>query len=314
MATRRRTRYIIVPTLVCTSIFASGFASADGPIGNFSGYVEHGGAGAGVSQAQPSKDERSLTSSHIAAAGPANAGGPRLVPALRHYWVPACGDNSPATGTEFVCQGAVSACPQPPPNSTVVGPLRMYDFQQRLGPDGQPAPGATWEMVGTACRGFDQIGPADANGRPAPGPSLPELVLAAWRNVRFTPAQVVVQPPGGTLVNLPAIFHTTDATQTFDVTLLGHAVRIYAIPTTYHWNLGDGQTLDTTTPGRPYPARDVTHTYLDHGTRQVSVDVSYRGEFTVDGGPGQPLPGQTTVNGPTADLPVQQARTRLVSH
>jgi PKD repeat protein len=59
----------------------------------------------------------------------------------------------------------------------------------------------------------------------------------------------------------------------------------------YHWKFGDGGDLVTTTPGAPYPSRDITHTYRNSGSYQLTLSVSYGATFRTAGGPVQPVDG-----------------------
>jgi hypothetical protein len=88
-------------------------------------------------------------------------------------------------------------------------------------------------------------------------------------------------------------------------------------PSSYTWHWGDGSTSTTTTPGRPYPSTDVTHTF-EHATRdgpalQVSVDATYTAQYRVDGGPWLRIPDTLTIAGPSTSLPVKQASAVLVA-
>ena len=90
--------------------------------------------------------------------------------------------------------------------------------------------------------------------------------------------------------------------------LLGHEVHVVATPVAYVWHHGDGTTARTSRPGRPYPAKDVTHRYRDTGEDlQVGVDTSYSVVYTVDGGPRQELSGVLTASGPTTAIDVTEA-------
>ena len=45
------------------------------------------------------------------------------------------------------------------------------------------------------------------------------------------------------------------------ITLLGTPVEVEATPVSFNWDWGDGQSLDTTDPGTPYPNYTVSHPY-----------------------------------------------------
>ncbi len=86
------------------------------------------------------------------------------------------------------------------------------------------------------------------------------------------------QPANGALVHLPAIFFAGQPTTTRGtVSVLGLQVRITATPT-WTWTFEPGATFTTTTPGAPYPAKDVTHTYQTTGKRTVELVTTWRGE------------------------------------
>ncbi|TXL63215.1 hypothetical protein [Aeromicrobium terrae] len=117
-----------------------------------------------------------------------------------------------------------------------------------------------------------------------------------------------VQPTDEVLVNIPTIFYTEPQTLRRTVTLLGHQVSVIARPVVYTWHHGDGTTARTSRPGRPYPAKDVTHRYRDTGENlRIGVDTSYAVTYTVDGGPRQELSGTLTAVGPTTTIDVTEA-------
>jgi hypothetical protein len=95
--------------------------------------------------------------------------------------------------------------------------------------------------------------------------------------------QVAYQPEGRVLPKVPVIFFTDLPTQfNKDFKILGVTVRINVKPRSL-WNFGDGTTLLTSKPGRPYPATDITHSYSIPGTYLVSVATIWSGSFTVAG-------------------------------
>lgn len=230
-------------------------------------------------------------------------------PYFEDVFTPACSGNTPDGGADVMCMGATVGCPQNSvPGQAPAGFIRMLHFQREVDAAGKPLPGAGWNNLGAQC-----MGPNDpALAAAAAGPTLPQLVIRAWQSVPIAKNTAVVQPAGTTLVNLPAIFSTKAAAQDFPLTILEHSVVLHAVPVEYRWHFGDGTTTTTTGPGAPYPSKDITHDYPRRGDYRVSVDVLFRGEFTVDGGADQPLPGQTTVIGPTTPLAVVPATTRLV--
>jgi hypothetical protein len=180
--------------------------------------------------------------------------------------------------------------------------LRMRLFLRET----QPVTGP-WELTGSACV---PVG-ADSGSQP----SLLELAVRQWRRVEIPVPGLQVQPPGGrTLVNLDTIVFTDGAPREWPVRLLGRDVTIRAIPVSYRWRFGDGENRVTDDPGAAYPAQTVWHVFTEPGPTWASVDVTYRGEFQVDGAGGWiPIPGRVTRPGTPVALTVVEQRTELVA-
>lgn len=196
-------------------------------------------------------------------------------------------------------------------------------------PDGasDPAPAAPNEPVvggpttdpgpnGTTCE-LDSAGVVQCHYRPVTDEepdgdderTLTEGdVLRATRTIGLPSLAVQVQPGDETLVNVPTIFYAEPRPFARSVDLLGFDVDLSASPVQYVWNHGDGTATSTTTPGRPYPAMEITHRYRKPAKNvRPRVDVTYRVRFRVDGGPWQTI-GQTLLaSGPAAQLQVSEA-------
>jgi len=197
---------------------------------------------------------------------------------------------TPGQGTDTTCSTAYSC-----PDETQI----RYNVWRR-------EPGGDWVMIGTQCRGGspdDETVPAVTAGD----------VLREVRRLPLPKAQLAIQPADRTLVNLDTVFSTTAPKFDRTVTILGQRVRIIAKPTRYAWHFGDGATLTTATPGRPYPAMDVTHQYTKAGqTHRPRVDVTFSISYSVDGGPTQSLAQTITTEGPAASLTTREATPVLV--
>jgi hypothetical protein len=136
----------------------------------------------------------------------------------------------------------------------------------------------------------------------------PGLVLQALRRVGLPALEVRTQPADKTLVNFDTIFYTKPATVTRTITLLGQRVDVEATPSSYTWNHGDGTDATTSTPGAPYPAKDIVYDYIHaHITVQTSVDVTYDARFRVAGGTWRDIPAAVTIAGPPSDLRISEA-------
>jgi hypothetical protein len=146
----------------------------------------------------------------------------------------------------------------------------------------------------------------------------PELtegdVRRAVSEIPMPALRVTVQPAGRTLVNVPTILHTDPRPVRESITLLGHDIDVEATPTGYTWHHGDGTSRTTTRPGRPYPAKDVTHTYQRTADQvSIRVDTTYTVRYRVDGGAWTPLGQPLTATGAATPLEVAEAAPVLVS-
>jgi hypothetical protein len=140
-----------------------------------------------------------------------------------------------------------------------------------------------------------------------------EQVLAESKNVMFPKLRVKVQPAGRTLVNLDTIVYTDQSRVSLHtVTILGFPVAIEAIPMSYTWNFGDGASATTTTPGRPYPTKDITHKYMKKAGVRLSLTTHYAARFNVAGSGWQYVDGLVPITGPVTPLQVREAVPVLV--
>lgn len=158
-------------------------------------------------------------------------------------------------------------------------------------------------MAGQQC-----LGPDEVNQAP-----VPVLTLEDFRRLPLPPAVVHIQPGNGrTLINVPTNVYLDASTRLIPTQVLGQPVQVRAIPTEYRWTFGDGTALATHDPGAPYPDLRTTHTYRSAGTVPVAVTTTYRGEYSVNGGPWLPVDGTAEVATPPVPLVVVAARNELV--
>jgi len=210
-----------------------------------------------------------------------------------------CADEGDATG----------ACDSPRACTVAGGVGTLYSVSRR--PVGSP--GAQFEAFAVVCLtageedGFDVI--------------TWRRVWSVMRQLDWPQADLLVQPVGGrTLVNFETnVFTSTTEPSIQRVALLGQNVEIRATPSSYTWHWSDGSKPgQTDDPGAAHvdgtPHR-VFHVYSDAGVRvRPSVDVTYRGEFRVEGegSPWRPIPETLTVAGDPVVLEVVAARVQLV--
>jgi hypothetical protein len=136
----------------------------------------------------------------------------------------------------------------------------------------------------------------------------PGMILSAAKRLGLPALEVHVQPAGKTLVNFPTIFYTHPRPFDHTITLLGQSIEIQAQPARYGWVFGDGATLSSTSPGRPYPAKDITHLYANaHITLRPRVDVTYSIRYQIGSSGWEQLSETVTVPGPPATLRIAEA-------
>ena len=161
-----------------------------------------------------------------------------------------------------------------------------------------------WTPLGMRCAGPQGPPPAAT-----PKPQVtPGLVLTELRRIGLPSLEARTQPRDKTLVNFATIFYAEPRAFTRNLTLLGQSVDVEATPSSFTWHYGDGSSTTTSSPGAPYPAKDVTHSYTDaHTTVQTSVDVTYSARFRVGNAAWQTIPDTVTIAGPAGALRISEA-------
>jgi hypothetical protein len=170
------------------------------------------------------------------------------------------------------------------------------------------APGAETPL-GLVCSGDG----APENVPAAAPPQVTEaMILRAFRRIPLPALRSQSQPDDKTLINFDTIFFTQAEPLTRQLTLLGQRVRLEITPSRFEWVHGDGTTATTTTPGAPYPAKDIVHRYADaHRTVAHRVVVTWSAEYALNGGALQPVNGTVTTTGPATPLRVAEASPAL---
>jgi len=161
--------------------------------------------------------------------------------------------------------------------------------------------------------GFDCIARSEA-GVEAPEPVVITVSLQEFRQLGVEPSVANAGPLTEWLpVNMVNVLYAESETQTFDIELLGTPVSVRAIPTSYHWDLGDGNTITTTKPGKPFPDEEVSSTYRYEGWYDVTLTTTFRGEFSVNGGEWQDIDGTIEVASDPVEIFSKSLESRLVN-
>lgn len=154
------------------------------------------------------------------------------------------------------------------------------------------------------------VGPGD--------PTDPASVAAELRDHLPVPNVTISANPDVGLVALPSWFWVDGydgSPITASDTLGGVTVDVEITPQQYRWSFGDGGSLETTSPGQPYPAQsDVRHAYEQSslsadGAFTVTVEITFSARYRVNGGAWQSLDAITRSF--TQDYPVQQLQSVL---
>jgi hypothetical protein len=275
-----RSIFLMIPILMFSTVPACADPDVNGGSGQDQIFLE-------ATQTEESRGDSGPL--HGAPTGTEAAGesGPIFV---KYRWMSVCANSGPTgiVGQGLDC-GQAQTCPT------------AHDRLWRLW--GQ-TPDGDWSPLGEQC-----AGPAGPPPAATPKPQVtPGLVLTELRRIGLPSLQARTQPRDKTLVNFATIFYAEPQTFTRTLTLLGQSVDVEATPASFTWHYGDGSSATTSTPGAPYPAKDVTHSYTDaHTTVQTSVDVTYSARFRVGNGAWQTIPDRVTIAGPAGALRISEA-------
>lgn len=165
-------------------------------------------------------------------------------------------------------------------------------------PDGSLSVGREVDPVsGAAMLGTERFsGCARPSSSSGGGSVVPVVSQEDFRSLGVRPLVAHLGPPGQWIpVGIDMIVWAESGVQVFEVEMFGQPVRVRATPVKYVWDFGDGTVLATSFPGRPHPSRDVSMRYVGQGWYEVSLVTVFSGEFSVAGGPWQPVQGTVEV-------------------
>jgi hypothetical protein len=214
-----------------------------------------------------------------------------------------CATDPEDPARDDVCTAAFAECAGNTPEQGLGPAIRI--FRQA---DGE----TTWEFRGISC--FPDLVNA--------GPALTmDMIVEAFHDTAFSVPTVKIQPEGNvTLVTLPTYYEVRFPIEGYapaeiDTTdILGFSVEIRPRLDAVTYHFGDGATAGPTTDlGGPYPTGGVTHEYATKGTFPARADITYGGEFRVNGGAWSDIPGTATITGTESPVTVMESRARLVT-
>jgi hypothetical protein len=223
-----------------------------------------------------------------------------------------CGPRSTAGGvvnplSDTNCSATLATCMLAPGEKAIPNTTVMLTITQQ--PDG------TWVVSNIDCA--------------APiGAATPQLTAADVRQEaqKLVPHPGIgIAPPNGTaLVNIETVLWVDTATNRSlgTVTLLGHQVELRVAVSQVTWSFGDGSSETIDSAGVPYDPvypcsaklceRYWGHVYTSTGALTLTATVTWTGQFRVDGGAWQTIPGTVTGPATSTTLTVREARGVLV--
>lgn len=156
--------------------------------------------------------------------------------------------------------------------------------------------------------------PEAAAASAAAPPIVITMTVSDFARLPVEPLQPHAGPADGWLpVNMVNVLHTEPSDQELSTELLGTPVAVRATPVSYHWDLGDGNTITTTNPGKPFPAETVSATYSQEGWYDITLTTTFAGQFSVNGGPWQDIDGTIEVASDPVPLYSKSLESRLVN-
>ncbi len=136
-------------------------------------------------------------------------------------------------------------------------------------------------------------------GEPVEDPII--ITISEFRSQPIVEAVVISQPLNFGLKNAHSNIYAESQEQEFTFEFRNATINLRAWPVSYQWDYGDGTTTSTTVPGGPVPdgafntQTPTSHQYLETGDYNVTLTTFFAGDYSVDGGPFQPIAGLAEV-------------------
>jgi len=145
-----------------------------------------------------------------------------------------------------------------------------------------------------------------------------QAAIALFQSMPITPITVTWQPNVTTIfTQMPVIVYVDPVEQQLTTTLGTQPIVLKAVPTTYTWDWGDGESTTTADPGKPWPDHTVFHYYKrtsDDYDITITPTTTWNGYYSLNNGVTWILiPGTATTQSPTFTLTAHTLHARLVS-
>lgn len=161
---------------------------------------------------------------------------------------------------------------------------------------------------------FDCRPVSEANSTSETEPVVITVTQRDFASMPVEPLEASAGPPEGWLpVNMRNVLYADPEEQVLQTELLDTPVSVRATPVSYHWDLGDGNTITTDSPGQPYPSDEISTSYTQEGWYDITLTTTFSGEFSVDGDPWQDIDGTIEVASDPIPLYSKSLESRLVN-
>lgn len=156
--------------------------------------------------------------------------------------------------------------------------------------------------------------PSSEVGEVTEEPVTITVTLSDFKSMPVEPLQANAGPAEGWLpVHMTNVLHTDPETQELSTELLGTPVAIRATPVSFHWDLGDGNTITTTNPGEPFPSEQVSATYSQEGWYDITLTTTFSGQFSVASGEWQDIVGTIEITSDPVPIYSKSLESNLVN-
>ncbi len=148
--------------------------------------------------------------------------------------------------------------------------------------------------------------PGEPPEPPVEGAAAPEeapivITLEEFEKQPVLAATIVSQPSNFGLKNAHSNVYAEAQEQDFTFEFQDAAIVLQARPVSYQWNYGDGTSVTTAMPGGPVQGNafdtqtPTSHQYAETGDFNLTLTTFFAGDYSVDGGPFQPVAGEAAV-------------------
>ncbi len=149
--------------------------------------------------------------------------------------------------------------------------------------------------------GEPPVAPVEGAGAIAEEEAPIVITLEEFQKQPVLAATIISQPSNFGLRNAHSNIFAEAQEQEFAFDFQDAAIVLKARPVSYQWNYGDGTSATTSVPGGPVDGSafdtqtPTSHQYTSTGDYDLTLTTFFAGDYSVDGGPFQPVAGEAAV-------------------